>query len=520
MSKFNAATGRTSTGPISVERTPSTVTAQGGAGYVRDAKSELFMLSVSNMVGENTFYEAANERDERFRELVWAVASIDSAWMREFIAWLRVGANMRSASVVAAAETAYAMLQLKITGSRTIIAAALQRPDEPGEMLAYWTSRYGRNIPKPVKRGVADAVQRLYNERSLLKYDGASKGFRFGDVLDLTHPAPSGPWQGDLFKYALDRRHNRDELVIPESLTVLRKRADLAALPKDERRKLVVAAAMHGDNFAKQMLSDSGMTWESLAGWLDGPMDRAAWEAIIPSMGVMALIRNLRNFDEAGVSDTVAAQVAAKITDPETIAKSRLLPMRFLSAYKAAPSLRWGQALETAVQLSLANVPSLPGRTLILWDCSGSMFDRVGGERSTLNRAESAGVFCAALALRAEDATLVQYGTSHREIKVPKAGSLLRLANDVRSMGGTNTWETARATYRNHDRIVIVTDEQAHDSGAVADNIPVYTWNLGGYRAAHIGSGKNRWAFGGLTDQAFQQIPVIEAGSQGRWPWA
>lgn len=510
MSKFNAATGRTSTGPISVERDPSTITAQGGAGYIRDAKSELFMLAVANMVGENTFYEGSSERDQRFRDLVHATTIIDVEWTKQFIAWLRTGANMRSASLVAAAEAARAMLTAKITGSRAIVASALQRPDEPGEMLAYWTLQYGRNIPKPVKRGVADAVQRLYNERALLKYDGASKGFRFGDVLDITHPSPSATWQGDLFKYALDRRHNRDELVIPESLTVLRKRDALARLPKEARRAVLADP---------EVLADAGMTWESLAGWLDGPMDKAAWEAIIPSMGVMALIRNLRNFDEAGVSDEVAAVVASKITDPEQIAKSRVLPMRFLSAYKAAPSLRWGQPLETAVQLSLANVPSLSGRTLILWDCSGSMFDRVGGERSTLNRAESAGVFCAALALRAEDATLVQYGTSHREIKVPKAGSLLRLAGDVRSMGGTNTWETARATYRDHDRIVIVTDEQARDSGYVADSIPVYTWNLAGYRASHLGSGKNRWFFGGLTDAAFQQIPVIEAGAFGRWPW-
>jgi hypothetical protein len=50
-------------------------------------------------------------------------------------------------------------------------------------------------------------------------------------------------------------------------------------------------------------LAAAGVTWEALAGWLQGPMDKAAWEAIIPSMGVMALARNLRNFDEAGVSD-------------------------------------------------------------------------------------------------------------------------------------------------------------------------------------------------------------------------
>lgn len=514
MSKFNAATGRIRTGPISVERTPSTVTGQGGAGYVRDAKSDLFMLAVANMVSENTFYEDASSRDTRFRDLVHAVALTDPAWMRSFITWLRTGANMRSASLVAAAETAYAMVTHKVTGSRSIVSAALQRPDEPGEMLAYWTSQYGRNIPKPVKRGVADAVARLYNERALLKYDSDSKGFRFGDVLDITHPAPVGAWQGDLFKYALDRRHNREGIEIPESLNVLRNRAALSAWSKEDRRAL-----LRNPEIA-EILNSAGMTWESLAGWLDGPMDKEAWEAIIPSMGVMALMRNLRNFDEAGVSDEVAATVMAKLSDPEAIAKSRLFPMRFLSAYKAAPSLRWGPSLEKGVQLSTGNVPSLSGSTLILWDCSGSMFyDTVGGARSTLSRAEAAGVFCGALAMRAENATLVQYGNAHRIVPVPKGGSLLKLVSNVENMGGTSTWETVRATYRNHDRVIIVTDEQARDSGYVADNIPLYTWNLGGYRAAHIGSGKNRWSFGGLTDSAFQQIPAIEAGAFGHWPW-
>lgn len=253
---------------------------------------------------------------------------------------------------------------------------------------------------------------------------------------------------------------------------------------------------------------------------MDRLTDAEQWELMIPNMGIMALIRNLRGFDEAGVSDEIAEQVIAKITDPEVIAKSRMFPMRFLSAYKAAPSLRWAPALEKAVNLSLVNVPRLSGSTLILWDCSGSMFyDTVSGG-SKLTRAEAAGVFCAALALRAENATLIQYGTSHRELAVPKAGALLRLATDVKSMGGTATWQTVRATYRNHDRVVIVTDEQAHDSGYVAENIPLYTWNLAGYRAGHIGSGKNRWSFGGLTDSAFQQIPVIEAGATGSWPWS
>jgi hypothetical protein len=127
------------------------------------------------------------------------------------------------------------------------------------------------------------------------------------------------------------------------------------------------------------------MTWEDALS-LGGsrlPKDRL-WEAMIPSMGYMAKLRNLRNFDQAGVSDAVAATVAARLADPAEVARSRQLPMRFLSAYRAAPSLRWAYALETALQHALSNVPALAGRTLVLIDTSGSMnstFSRDGALR-------------------------------------------------------------------------------------------------------------------------------------------
>jgi hypothetical protein len=58
-------------------------------------------------------------------------------------------------------------------------------------------------------------------------------------------------------------------------------------------------------------------------------------------MGYMALLRNLRNVDEAGVGDDVAAEVCARPADPGELARSRQFPSRFLAAYEQAPSLRW-----------------------------------------------------------------------------------------------------------------------------------------------------------------------------------
>lgn len=161
-------------------------TAEGARGFTREPRTELFLLGVSNMVGEDTFYEGATDRDARFRDLVAAVAVADPDWFSRFVPWLRSGAMMRSASVVAALEGARAQVAAEIPGSRAVVDAALQRADEPGEALAYWLARHGRALPKPVKRGIADAAVRLYTERSLLKYDSVGSQVRFGDVIDLT----------------------------------------------------------------------------------------------------------------------------------------------------------------------------------------------------------------------------------------------------------------------------------------------------------------------------------------------
>ncbi|GLW68063.1 RNA-binding protein [Kitasatospora phosalacinea] len=494
----------------------------GGTGHLRDEKSELFLLAVANLVGQDTFYERGGARDDRYTALVRHLAVRDPEWTLGLLRWLRHGAAMRTASLVGAAEFTRARLDAGLPGhSRQVVDAVLQRPDEPGELLAYWTSRYGRALPKPLKRGVADAVARLYDARALLKYDTASKGYRFGDVLELTHPAPhrDKPWQGELFRYALDRRHRPDEALPPAGNAVLAAHRELTALPVAERRALVT-----GPDGAER-LAAAGMTWEALAGWLQGPLDAAVWEAVIPSMGPMALVRNLRNFDRAEVSDEVAAAVARRISDRGEVRRSRQFPFRYLAAHRNVPSLRWGHALEQALRHSLENVPELPGRTLVLVDRSGSMFDRPGAQ-TELNRADTAAVFGTAVALRSAGADLVEFGTTSRKIDLRRGDSLLKTVDRFGNLGGTSTAEAVRAHYRGHDRVIVVTDEQTygglrHDPlETVPAHVPCYTWNLAGYRTGHAPSGTgNRHTFGGLTDAAFRLVPLLEAGRDAAWPW-
>ncbi|MEV6179350.1 TROVE domain-containing protein [Streptomyces sp. NPDC052015] len=525
MARFNTRTAKAR--PVSPVRTTGRAlrTALGGRGHERDARSELFLLAVAHFVSQQTFHESGADRDDRFVELVRELAVSDPAWTAGLLGWLRGEGNLRTAALVGAAEYVHARLEAGATdgpSNRRVVDSVLQRPDEPGELLGYWTATYGRAVPQPVKRGLADAVRRLYSGRSLLKYDTASRGYRFGDILNLVHaaPDPDKPWQGELFRYALDRRHHPDTAVPPASDRLLIAHRELMALPVEERRAIVTSEG------GAERLAAAGMTWEALAGWLQGPMDKAAWEAVIPSMGPMALVRNLRNFDEAGVCDEVAAQVAARISDPAEVARSRQFPFRYLAAYQHAPSLRWAYPLEQALGHSLANVPALPGRTLVLVDRSGSMFSSRLSDRSELNRADAAAIFGTALALRAADADLVEFGTTSDRVEFRKGESVLKVLERFGDLGGTDTTGAVRAHYRGHDRVLIVTDEQYAFSrhGApteqVPAQVPVYTWNLAGYRAGHGPSGeRGRHTFGGLSDAAFRMVPLLEAARDARWPW-
>ncbi len=74
--------------------------------------------------------------------------------------------------------------------------------------------------------------------------------------------------------------------------------------------------------------------------------------------------------------------------------------------------------------------------------------------------------------------------------------------------------------------MVILTDEQAHYDGAgsvdesVPTSVPMYTFNLAGYRVGHAPSGTGtRHTFGGLTDACFRMLPLLERGRNADWPW-
>ena len=141
-----------------------------------------------------------------------------------------------------------------------------------------------------------------------------------------------------------------------------------------------------------------------------GRAKKDVWEELIDSgkIGFMALLRNVRNFLQEGVSKAHIIKVCNIIADPEQVYKSKQMPFRFLSAYRSlmsqqayrcgryetwelAPELETNPntgrvlvALEEAVRYSVRNMPVFNGEDVLLaTDVSGSMFTPIT-ERSTI----------------------------------------------------------------------------------------------------------------------------------------
>lgn len=257
-------------------------TFEGGKGFKRDPKTELFLRSTTSFAGEDRFYESGEDRNKRAVELARDVAVNDWKWFSDFLVWLRSDGNMRTAPLMLSVEGVRARLNAKPLGNvpgtltnRELIAKVLQRPDEPKELVAYHINNYGKSIPKPIKRGVSDAMRRMMNERQVLRYDKDGEDVRLGDVVELCHVRPryigkgvTDPKQGALLEHLIANRHNRDGYEPPWDLESIRQRHEFNKLPAGDRHtfaKLVEAGDT--DALEKWQKALAGQ-WEWGRSWL------------------------------------------------------------------------------------------------------------------------------------------------------------------------------------------------------------------------------------------------------------
>ena len=382
-------------------------THEGAPAAVLSAEQGLRRAVLSCMLWENEFYEDGVQIAGRIHELVPRVES-------EKVATLAIEAReqmkLRHVPLLLVREMARHATHRGLVGET--LARVIQRADELAEFVAiYWAG--GRQpLSKQVKKGLASAFTR-FDEYALAKYDRA-RVVRLRDVLFLSHARPVDEAQAALWK-----RLVANELVTPDTWEVA--------------------------------LSASGR---------EAASKREAWERLLAErkLGALALLRNLRNMQEAGVSEeAVHSALAALKTE-------RVLPFRFLAAARNAP--QWEAMLEQAMFRALEGRSArLAGHTVLLVDVSGSM-DAALSNRSQMRRADAACGLAILLREIAEKVTI--YSFSDRAQLVPsRRGMALRDAlyasqpHGGTSLGGALAYVEEHS--RVHDRIVVITDEQSHD---------------------------------------------------------
>jgi len=328
-------------------RPDATPNLAGGLSFRVNPEMELYLRACAGML-QDRYYDKASDQLAGVKSLI---PKCEPEFVLKLAFYVRNEMLLRSMPIVLLAE-ASRHPDLPNGLIRKYVPHIIQRADEPGELLAYWIDMNGGSKAKMsmgLKKGLNDAFAK-FGEYNLAKYNRKAN-VKLRDVLRIGHPKPKDEKMSDLW-----RRVISDELDTPETWEV--------------------------------EISTRGSTAEN-------------WNEIAPQMGFMAILRNLRNFVQKGANEAVEIAIQ-KLTNPDEVKRSKQLPFRFWSAYKALGGLggqgsqrfwwesnsapknnRLLDAVITALNLSLDNVEPFNGSTAILVDLSGSMDSEMSDKGKT-----------------------------------------------------------------------------------------------------------------------------------------
>ena len=424
-------------------------THEGAPAAPISAEEQLRRAVLACLLWKDQFYEDGVTISDRIAGLV---PRVEAARVAALAVEARERMKLRHAPLLLVREAARYPTHRGVVAET--LARVIQRADELAEFLAiYWKD--GRQpLSAQVKKGLAAAFSK-FDAYALAKYnrDGVVK---LRDVLFLTHAKPLTAEQALTWRQLID-----------------------GTLPSAE-------------------------TWEVRLS--RGEQQREVWESLLIEnrLGALALLRNLRNMQEAEVEPELVRHGL------EAIRVDRVLPFRFVAAARHAP--QWEPWIERAMFQSLYGQEPLPGRTVLLVDVSGSMDAPLAG-RSQMRRMDAAAGLAVLLREIAEEVSV--YTFSERLARVPaRRGFALRDAI-VQSQphGGTYLGRALDELRESYDRVVVITDEQSHDR-VPAPRGRGYVVNVASYRN---GVGYSTWThIDGWSEAVVEYIRSAE----GEYPIA
>jgi hypothetical protein len=149
-------------------------------------------------------------------------------------------------------------------------------------------------------------------------------------------------------------------------------------------------------------------------------------------MNEMALLRNLRNFEKAGISPAAWREVNNKLLNVE---RSTQLPFRFLTAHSAVETENAKTICELMLDKACENVPNLEGTTVVFADNSGSCTGCAVSGKSELKVSDAGNILEAIVAKRfGERAKIGVFGDNFVWVDVNPADSCLKIKAKIDSV--------------------------------------------------------------------------------------
>lgn len=448
----------------------------GHIAYGMGEKEKLATQVLTSFINEAKFY---GDNTIEMQETIKRVIKSDPQFVSNLAVFARREFNMRSISHVLTAYLAHEVEGKPFT--RETVNGVSLRGDDITEIMSFYLSTFGKPVPNALKKGINDVLSGM-DEYGLAKYKGDGKAVKMRDLLCLCRPTPKDDAQAALWKRCLE---------------------GTLAIPKTWETQL----SAHGNN-------------------------AETWEHLIDSgkVGYMALLRNINNIIKSAPSNI--EKVYQTIENPDRVRKSRQLPFRFLSAYKAVSEVggsRVFDALENAVEASIENLPKLPGTTVIAVDTSGSMGQRVSAKSEV--RCVEIGMMIGMIANRmCENSIFYTFDTHIEKHAVSgRTGILYAVTHGVSAGGGTNMFLPFKRMISDGvkaDRVIIISDNECnrgwygHTVQSIADeyrrvsgnNIWIHAIDLQGYGTQQFCGAKTN-IIAGWSEKVLQFIPLAENGA-------
>lgn len=268
------------------------------------------------------------------------------------------------------------------------------------------------------------------------------ESFSLRDVLRIAHPAADTGQRKTLFGWIAGN--------IPDDEA----RDELPAVDRFLAAKAVTTPAE-----AVRVVTEARAPWEFLP---DAMLrEPAVWDALVDTIGMTALIRNLARMTRIGTlkpMGNATRRAVARLTDAEAIAKARIHPMdAFLALrvygsgcsqpnpraeaqeWKPVPAIR--DALEETYELAFGHITPSGRRLLIAVDSSGSMsWGSMQAGGSLIGNEYEVGCAMATMLARIErgNVHVIEVDTGVHASKVTPRTNLREIASWRPSGGGTD----------------------------------------------------------------------------------